>query len=49
MSIKRVFIPVIVALGMAGSILAGTAGSAVVAQAPAVHAVAAAPHMHIFE
>jgi hypothetical protein len=41
MRIGRVIIPAIVALGAAGSILAGSAASAVVAQAPAAHVVAA--------
>ena len=39
MIIRRAIIPVIVALGAAGSILAGSAGPAVAAQAPAAHAV----------
>jgi hypothetical protein len=46
MSIRRIIIPAIVALGVAGSILAGSAGSAAVAQGSAVHAVAAAPNTH---
>jgi hypothetical protein len=45
MGIRRILIPAIVALGAAGSILAGSAVPAAVAQAPAVHAQAAAPHM----
>jgi hypothetical protein len=50
MSVKRsVIIPVILALSAAGSILAGSAASAAVAQAPSVHVVAASPsgtHYH---
>jgi hypothetical protein len=40
MSIKRAIIPVILALGVAGSILAGSAAPAVAAQAPAAHVLA---------
>jgi hypothetical protein len=49
-SIKRVIIPVILALGVAGSILAGSAAPAVSAQGHAVHAVAssAVPKMHYY-
>jgi hypothetical protein len=43
MSIRRVLVPVIVALGMAGSILAGSAAPTVAAQGPSAHAIAAAP------
>jgi len=45
MRIKRtIIIPAILALGVAGSILAGSAVPAVAAQAHASHTVAAAPH-----
>jgi hypothetical protein len=44
MSVKRsVLIPAILALGAAGSILAGSAASAVAAQAPTAHVVMSAP------
>ena len=44
MSIRRtVIIPAILALGAAGSILAGSAVPAAAAQAPSIHVVAAAP------
>ena len=44
MSIRRtIIIPAILALSAAGSILAGSAVSVTAAQAPSVHAVAAAP------
>ena len=46
MGIKRVIIPVIVALGAAGSILSASAVPTVAAQAPAVHALAMSPHMY---
>ena len=42
MNIRRILIPTIVALGFAGSILAGAAAPAAVAQGAAVHAQAAA-------
>jgi len=43
--IRTIIIPAILALGAAGSILAGSAAPAVAAQAPAVHHVlAAAPN-----
>jgi hypothetical protein len=42
MSIRRVLVPVIVALGMAGSILVGSAAPTVAAQAPSAHAIAVA-------
>jgi hypothetical protein len=45
MPIRRaIIIPAILALSAAGSILAGSAVSVAVAQAPAVHVVAAGPH-----
>jgi hypothetical protein len=44
MSIRRILIPVIVALGAAGSILAGSVAPTVAAQAPSTHAVASAYH-----
>jgi hypothetical protein len=40
MSIKRAIIPVILALGVAGSILVGSAAPAMAAQAPAAHVTA---------
>jgi hypothetical protein len=44
MSLKRsALIPVILALAAAGSILTGSAASAVAAQAPTAHVVAGAP------
>ena len=51
MSIRRtVIIPAILALGAAGSILAGSAATAVVAQAPEAHVLAATyasgPNLH---
>jgi hypothetical protein len=51
MSIRRtVIIPAILALGAAGSILAGSAMPTVVAQAPAAHVLAATstaqPNLH---
>ncbi len=46
MSIRRtIIIPVILALGAAGSIIAGSAMPAAVAQAPAVHVLAATATM----
>ena len=42
MSIRRILVPVIVTLGVAGSILAGSVAPTVAA-APSAHAVAAAP------
>jgi hypothetical protein len=45
MRIRQVIIPVIVALGAAGSIFAASAVPTVAAQAPAAHAVAMSPHM----
>jgi hypothetical protein len=47
MRIRRAIIPAILALGVAGSILAGSAVPAAVAQAPAAHAVAASPNMYV--
>ena len=53
MLMRRVIIPVILALGAAGSILAGSAVPTVAAQAPTAHALAmtshVVPHMHYFE
>ena len=53
MRIRKIIIPLIVALGAAGSILAGSAVPTVAAQAPAAHALAMtshmAPHMHYYE
>jgi TRAP-type mannitol/chloroaromatic compound transport system permease large subunit len=53
MLIRRVIIPAILALGFAGSILAGSAAPTVAAQAPAAHALAMnshmAPRMHYYE
>ena len=47
MSIRRtIIIPAILALGAAGSILAGSAMPAAVAQAPAAHVLAASPNLH---
>jgi len=47
MRIKRtIIIPAILALGAAGSILAGSAVPAVAAQAPPAHVLAAAPHVY---
>jgi hypothetical protein len=47
MSVKRsALIPIILALGAAGSILTGSAASAVAAPAPGVHVVATAPSTH---
>jgi hypothetical protein len=43
MRIKRAIVPVILALGVAGSILAGSTISVTVAQAPGVHVLAAQP------
>ena len=45
MRIKRAIIPVILALGAAGSILAGSAAPAVAAQATAAHAHATSSHV----
>jgi anti-sigma factor RsiW len=45
MTIRRAIIPLIVALGAAGSILAGSTAPAVAAQAPAAHALATAAHV----
>jgi hypothetical protein len=42
MRIRRAIIPVILALGAAGSILAGSAAPAAAAQAPAVHVLSPA-------
>ncbi len=41
-TMRSVIIPAILALGAAGSILAGSAAPAVVAQAPAAHVLAVA-------
>jgi hypothetical protein len=53
MRIRRVIIPVILALGVAGSVLAGSAVPTVAAQAPAAHALAmkshAFSHMNYYE
>ena len=53
MRIRRVIIPVILALGAAGSILVGSAAPTVAAQAPAAHALAMSSHvtpkMHYYE
>jgi hypothetical protein len=47
MSIRRtIIIPAILALGAAGSILAGSAVPAAVASAPAVHVLAATSTVH---
>jgi hypothetical protein len=47
MSIRRtIIIPAILALGAAGSILAGSAVPAAVAQAPAAHVLAATSAVH---
>jgi len=52
MRIRQAIIPVILALGAAGSILAGSAVPAVAAQAPAAHALAtshyAVPQTHLY-
>lgn len=52
MRIRRAIIPVIVALGVAGSVLGGAAAPAAFAQGPVVHAVAASPgavsHMYMY-
>lgn len=50
MRIRRAIIPVILALGAAGSILAGSAAPAVAAQGHAAHSVAvsAVPKMHYY-
>jgi hypothetical protein len=46
-SIRRtIIIPAILALGVAGSILAASAAPAAVAQAPAVHVLAAHPSIY---
>jgi hypothetical protein len=53
MRIRRVIIPFILALGAAGSILAGSTVPTVAAQAPAAHALAmnshVTPKMHYYE
>jgi hypothetical protein len=53
MLIRRVIIPAILALGAAGSILAGSAVPTVAAQAPAAHALAmhshVVPKIHYYE
>jgi TRAP-type mannitol/chloroaromatic compound transport system permease large subunit len=53
MRIRRVIIPVILALGAAGTILVGSAAPTVAAQAPAAHALAmnahSVPKMHYYE
>jgi hypothetical protein len=53
MRIRRVIIPVILALGAAGSIMVGSAVPTVAAQAPAAHALAmhshVSPQMHYYE
>jgi hypothetical protein len=53
MRIRRVIIPVLLALGVAGSVLAGSAVPTVAAQAPAAHALAMNSHvkplMHYYE
>jgi hypothetical protein len=41
---RKIIISAILALGAAGSILASSAASVTVAQAPAAHVVAATPH-----
>jgi hypothetical protein len=47
MTIRRtIIIPAIIALGAAGSILAGSTVSVAAAQAPSVHVVAASPATH---
>ena len=46
MRIKQAIVPVIVAFGMAGSIMAGSAVSVTVAQAPSVHVLAATPNIY---
>ena len=46
MGIKRVVIPVIVALGAAGSILSASAIPTVTAGAPAAHVVAMTPQIY---
>ena len=45
MRIRQAIISVILALGAAGSILAGSAAPAVAAQAPAAHAHATSSHV----
>jgi hypothetical protein len=45
MRIRRAIIPVILALGAAGSIMSGSAIPTVAAQAPAAHALAMSSHM----
>jgi len=50
MRIRQAIIPVILALGVAGSILAGSAAPAAAAQAPAAHVLAgtsANPNVYI--
>jgi len=41
---RAIIIPAILALGVSGSILAGSAGSAVAAQAPSAHVLSVASH-----
>lgn len=48
MRIRRAIIPVILALGAAGSILAASAAPAVAASAPAAHVVMA-PNTHYWD
>jgi hypothetical protein len=48
MRIRRAIVPVIVAFGVAGSILAGSTVSVTVAQAPSVHMLAAAPNTYYY-
>jgi hypothetical protein len=48
MRIRRVIIPIILALGAAGSILTASAAPAVAASAPAVHVVMA-PNTHYYD
>ena len=52
MRIRRVIIPLIVALGAAGSIMVGSAAPTVAAQAPAAHALSSphfVPMMHYYD
>jgi hypothetical protein len=45
MRIRRAVVPVILALGVAGSILTGSTVSVTIAQAPSVHVLAASPNI----
>jgi len=46
MRIRRAIVPVILAFGVTGSILAGSTVSVTIAQAPSVHVLAAAPNTY---